>query len=91
LLVSQPQIGYLADRKSVLWRDAPHTWDALAVVVAKADIRYVVMDDRYGSGHYPELVRLFDSAQVSTRFPDWQMVYSESKGTRIVVYRTGRP
>lgn len=87
ILVSQPQIAYFAERPSVLLRDVPQKWIDLMTVITKHKVEYVVMDERYGTGHYPELARLLDAKVVAPLFPHWQVVYSESKAPRIVVYR----
>lgn len=86
VLVSQPQIAYFAERSAVIFRDVPQTWNDLPEAIAQRGIDYVVMDDRYGTAHYPEFDRLFDTALVLEQFPQWRLVYSEGNSPRIVVY-----
>lgn len=87
VLVSQPQIAYFAERSAVILRDVSPSWNELPETIAQRRIDYVVMDDRYGTGHYPELERLYDTALVLEQFPQWRLVYSEGNSPRIVVYR----
>lgn len=91
ILVSQPQIAYFAERPSVLLRDVARTWGELPKVIAQHRVGFVVMDERYGAGHYAELQPLLNAELVSQAFPQWQLVYREDSKPRIVVYRTSTP
>jgi hypothetical protein len=85
-LVSQPQAGYLTGHKYIDYRNVARDRD-LEDVVSEYRLKYIIVDERYGVGHYPLFARLIEPSAAETAYPWLKPIYVQKELPRIIVYK----
>jgi hypothetical protein len=88
-LVSQPQVGHFTEYKYIDYRNVAQE-ENLTKLVEEYGLKYLIIDERYGVGHYKLFARLIEPSTAAAEYSWLKLRYFRQESPRIVVYEVVR-